>query len=383
MRYVKFILFILIIAHNADAADTCNALLQHGIAETIREQSTSKQSALIRKDICDSYSSYQSDVKSGSVKGSYGLASGGASYSGAQIESVGKLMCENNLSDSASSDVFTKSSSTISPAALDAWRTCQEQAKSGLIVNTDFGDNMNITIDVSYIQGAMGGNVPVFQGVTVTPENSFKCSGPMSRLKEGAKISNAVLTMSCARQVTKPVVDTNGRTVIFPSASINIATSAGGITRRVVAVFKDPPPMPQRLGEVVASFLGEGKFAQVYGPGWVLADGRAVPNTSYATEIANAVPDLRGIYLRGKNYSRDKTTGNSDGDLALGTFQAFQLVKHSHSTVQMIANDNVDGVDSCCIHSGEHHNEARQTGEYGGDEVRPNSVTVNFYIRVN
>jgi hypothetical protein len=49
----------------------------------------------------------------------------------------------------------------------------------------------------------------------------------------------------------------------------------------------------------------------------------------------------------------------------------------------MIGDNSVDGVDSVVEHSGEHHNEGRQTGEFGGDEVRPNSITVNFFIRVD
>ena len=49
----------------------------------------------------------------------------------------------------------------------------------------------------------------------------------------------------------------------------------------------------------------------------------------------------------------------------------------------MIANNDIDGVDSCCERSGEHHNEARDTGEKGGNETRPNNVTVNYFIKVD
>ena len=139
---------------------------------------------------------------------------------------------------------------------------------------------------------------------------------------------------------------------------------------------------PLRLGEVVASMLQPAQFLLVYGPGWVIADGSSVHGTIYETWVGPTVPDLRGVFLRGRNYDRDLATGNAEGDLTPGTFQAFQLARHAHATVQMIHDDAVDGVDSTVTHSGEHHNEARDTGAYGGDEVRPNSVTVNFYIQV-
>ena len=144
-----------------------------------------------------------------------------------------------------------------------------------------------------------------------------------------------------------------------------------------------PLPPPPRLGEVVASMLDATQFAQVNGSGWVLADGRAVPDTVYARMVAPNVPDMRGIYLRGRSYGRESRTGNAEGDLPVGTYQSDLIARHAHSTVQMIGNNAIDGVDSTTIHSGEHHNEARLTGEFGGDETRPRSVTVNYFIRVD
>lgn len=140
--------------------------------------------------------------------------------------------------------------------------------------------------------------------------------------------------------------------------------------------------VPEGLGEVVASMLSTEQFVATYGRGWVLADGRPVPNTEYARHIGPRVPDLRGVFLRGRNYGRPRNEGNAEGDLPVGHYQSFQIARHSHSVTQMIFDNNVDGVDSCCIASGDHHNEPRQTGEYGGDEVRPNSVTVNYFIRI-
>lgn len=157
-----------------------------------------------------------------------------------------------------------------------------------------------------------------------------------------------------------------------PSQPVVTATDAVARGHRV----------PEGLGEIVASMLSTEQFVATYGSGWILADGRAVPNTEYARYVGPRVPDLRGIFLRGRNYGRPRNEGNAEGDLPTGHYQSFQISRHAHGTTQMIYDNNVDGVDSCCLRSGDHHNEGRMTAEAGGDEVRPNSVTVNYFIRV-
>lgn len=42
-----------------------------------------------------------------------------------------------------------------------------------------------------------------------------------------------------------------------------------------------------------------------------------------------------------------------------------ELPEHRHSTIQMIGTNEIDGVDSTTTNSGEHHNEARETGATG------------------
>ena len=46
----------------------------------------------------------------------------------------------------------------------------------------------------------------------------------------------------------------------------------------------------------------------------------------------------------------------------------------------MIGDNNIDGVDSTTTHSGEHHNEERRTGVWGGGETRPVNANVNWLI---
>ncbi|MCK5355243.1 MAG: hypothetical protein KAJ63_09005 [Methyloprofundus sp.] len=79
---------------------------------------------------------------------------------------------------------------------------------------------------------------------------------------------------------------------------------------------------------------------------WVLADGKDVSGSAYAQVTGNShIPDFRGVFLRGKNNGRNDGNENPDGDLALGIYQADIFAEHTHSTVQMIGNNNIDGVD--------------------------------------
>jgi hypothetical protein len=145
------------------------------------------------------------------------------------------------------------------------------------------------------------------------------------------------------------------------------------------------PSLGGHIGDIKSSMLGEGQLkALPDGADWVLADGRNVAGSKYtAITGQNTVPDLRGVFLRGKNFTRERATGNADGDLALGTFQANQNAAHAHGYTRMIHNNNADGVDSVTTHSFEHRLGPDTTESSGGNESRPNSVTVNYFIKIN
>lgn len=142
--------------------------------------------------------------------------------------------------------------------------------------------------------------------------------------------------------------------------------------------------MQHIVGSVVATMLERDLFLEKNGSHWALADGGIAPSPSeYLDLIGPILPDLRGVFLRGRNYDRDPAVGNADGDVPTGTYQAFALASHTHGYVMMVGNDQIDGVDSTVLESGDHHNEPRQTDPTGGTEVRPNNVTVNFFVCVN
>ena len=165
------------------------------------------------------------------------------------------------------------------------------------------------------------------------------------------------------------------------------------------------------VGTVIASLLSESEFQGLFGKSWALADGRAVEGSGYEKLTGNKnVPDLRGVFLRGKNHDRASDSGNPDGDLTVGTFQGDALQEHTHSynlgmgkkgredlsgsfgvgdsgastTTRGRAKERVHlaipikrealartlGVD-------------RDKGIRIGSESRPRNVTVNFFVRID
>ncbi|MCP4137757.1 MAG: tail fiber protein, partial [bacterium] len=137
--------------------------------------------------------------------------------------------------------------------------------------------------------------------------------------------------------------------------------------------------------------------------GWLLCDGssrstsgdyaalyQAIRNSWGGDAYTFNLPDFRGRFLRGVDGStgndpdaanRTDITGLTILGSVVGSYQNDAVVVHSHSTVQMIGDNNVDGVDSTTTRSGDHHNQGRETGDYGGSETRPKNAYVNYIIK--
>jgi len=89
------------------------------------------------------------------------------------------------------------------------------------------------------------------------------------------------------------------------------------------------------VGSIIYSMLDETTFqAQNTDPSparWILADGRDVTGSKYASLVASTVPDLRGVFLRGKNYGRSTGSGDPSGDLPVGHYEGDVFKSHNHA----------------------------------------------------
>jgi hypothetical protein len=138
------------------------------------------------------------------------------------------------------------------------------------------------------------------------------------------------------------------------------------------------------IGTVLPSMLTQAQFNGQVGVGyWVIADGSSCTGTTYASVTGYAtVPDLRGVFLRGKNNGRADGKQNPDGDLSLGTYQADAFASHNHSYTVDGDNGNQPGNHAACGNQtgGTRTNTVDFTG---GNETRARNVTINYFIRVN
>lgn len=142
------------------------------------------------------------------------------------------------------------------------------------------------------------------------------------------------------------------------------------------------------VGTIIHSMLSTTQFASEYGSNWVLADGRSVSGSLYhqVTGIA-AIPDMRGLFLRGKG-----STFNPDGDLALGTFTDDKFESHNHTgplsadsgsqTFNYYPNVTSDATPALATASSP-ANFIPSAILQGGNETAPKSITVNIFIRIN
>ena|SRR5579884_3182075 len=153
-------------------------------------------------------------------------------------------------------------------------------------------------------------------------------------------------------------------------------------------VFRQTDRNP--IGMVVSSLLTLAQFQAINGTGWVLADGSSVAGSTYASITGNStIPDLRGMYLRGKNNGRSDGNQNPGGDYTLGTFENDQMQGHTH-------NFNVSssvGGQQTAVQGGSSVGPASggstpvTDGTNGtprtGLETRVKNVTVNHFIKIN
>ena len=156
------------------------------------------------------------------------------------------------------------------------------------------------------------------------------------------------------------------------------------------------------VGTVLTSLLPPESFAVVAGDNpdfdsstskWTLADGRAVPNSVFAQVTgAPAVPDMRGMFLRGLNSGRADGLEDPEGDgREPGSLQMDAFQGHGHRHEQGTPNPFTPGT-----FAGVYGNASYMSGrvldpatidEYGparfGKETRPSNVSVYYYIKIN
>lgn len=139
------------------------------------------------------------------------------------------------------------------------------------------------------------------------------------------------------------------------------------------------------VGSVVATMLNEVTFQSQMSVGWVLANGANVAGSSYETLSGfTNIPDLRGVWIRGKNNGRSGASGNPSGDVALGAYEGDDFKAHTHSISWKDDTGNAgEGIEVSPDVGGNRSSSIIVASNVGGAETRVRSVTVNYMIRIN
>ncbi len=178
--------------------------------------------------------------------------------------------------------------------------------------------------------------------------------------------------------VITPDIDKMTDTEIDPNAVVStpLKTKIGA---NINAILDAALP----IGSIIHSALSVVQFqSQIVIGSWALADGSTCEGTRYEELTGNAtVPDLRGMFLRGKNNGRSDGSENPDGDLAIGQYQDSEVYTHNHTMTTVYAygsNSYSPSEQTSVAVSG-----SKASSSSGGAESRPKNLTTNIFIRVN
>jgi len=269
------------------------------------------------------------------------------------------------------------------------------------ITSNVYAENISVPQLINY-QGSLTDENGILESGTKTIEFNIYDSEINGNLIWGPQIFKNVPVLKGQFNVILGSTDTKGRSIADAFSSntrfIGIRLSDGSSDP---SIFLEIKPRQQILstpysiravkavhhsniipvGTIVSYFANEAPL------GWLLCDGKKISNESKYKALRDLIgtntPDLRGMFLRGLNNSRNDGKQDPDGhDRLLGSYQADQYRAHRHN---LPINANPPGTTWSVEHSGgkggydgQH---LRVTDTRGGQESRPKNVAVNYIIK--
>lgn len=392
-------------------SDNCSNLLQYGIYNTIKEQTNDSDYKQQMRKVCDILETANQQFDAGSSRASLSIPGvgigGNKSYTREEISELKKIYCEETFEESDVKRFRSIYSRIISSDVLDSYLKCQELSK-----NSNLPYELNVTVtdpEFSHVTIAMR---PVSKGRPKHPKlapfqidtTKFKIIEPAlyEVAKKGGDLDQAY-AIGLERIIRKPdnFIQVGDKKFLAPPSQIVIQMDNDIIPINIPAIALNTQPVYLRspmIGEIITSVLEPDMFFQLYDKDeWMLANGDPIPShASTLRELyGETVPDLRGVFLRGKNYGIDIARGNPEGDLANGKFQSDALKSHTHPLTNLnmsrdnlgpgrTRDENFNGAEFSSLQGGgrQKPNDLFKIEPVGELESRPKNVTVSFYIRI-
>jgi hypothetical protein len=164
----------------------------------------------------------------------------------------------------------------------------------------------------------------------------------------------------------------------------------------LVMAFKNKPAdAANEVGDIRYSILSPDLFSKNHPGKWMLLDGKPLEEDTDLYKlldennvkniltvkdgIPDCLPDARGVFLRGMNMGRETSTGDTDGDRKIGSYQSDTLKSHHHTYLKPRRGGNGSDTDDDEVYIWDVTN----TSDFGGAETRPRNVTMYIYIKVS
>jgi hypothetical protein len=286
-------------------------------------------------------------------------------------------------------DYSTVDRTFIDPNFALMYQTCVAATGQNLKLKLEPTDasNQSITVTASYL--SPGGARPKVTDVDFDPA-AIEVKGSLKDAADRDAALDGFLTLRAVRKDIKDTPFKYGNDMLLArSHQMTIAFENGAITINFPEIRPTPPPitLTTGIGEIVASMLSEAQFKDAYGKNgekWELAQGQEAPaDSKYRLFVGERLPDLRGVFLRGKNHGRETTTGNPEGELNVGDYRKDELGAHAHGLTQLGIGGNESNDPSDNVRARFRNPVPKTTDSFGGQETRPRNVTVNYFIRVD
>lgn len=376
----------------ARADDDCTALLKSGMYDYASSVSNNVQAASFQSDFCQTYNKYKSDQVAGSAAASYGLFNGSLSFSSAQVESLGTMLCSNTATNSSMSAALTTVSSVIDGNAVNAFNNCValNSKVDGLHVlpQTNAVDPTVIDLSVRYI-GTGASPQATLQSVNFDSAK-MSCAGDLVNNKSTA-ITSSYRGMTCTRTLygtPQPYnVGTQTTLIYAPPATVTVSTDAGQYQETVAAIPAGPQPPSSAtvpLGGIIAWYRM--RATDPIPDGYWVTDGSTItdPNSPFNGMTA---PNLVDHFVMGVTPAR---LGESGGSNVIPS-QPDQSYGFSGTTSDAHGNSDgwkIDDNRGCCPqadgsgHTHTYSGSITVPGHNHGGDKRPAYVGLLYLIRV-
>ncbi|GAB6141686.1 hypothetical protein JCM14076_24150 [Methylosoma difficile] len=214
-------------------ADSCNALLTVGIYNVAQSSNANEGESLAKSTFCSADYSLNSTTSSvqASIKGAYGLFSGGASgaVTDSQIIETQRNVCTYGFNSSAYSSEASSYSRNIYQGALDAWNQCNTLASKGLNFEIQTDNTMQgVTVSLST---ASTGTTSKFLGLSQTGLGTSVCKTTTTTGELVTLAENTLFTLSSAKKLTvvcKRKMKNDGNGNLFSDAQSLIFNTTTG-----------------------------------------------------------------------------------------------------------------------------------------------------------